>query len=87
MSEQPRVPNLQELDEQEAYRFLMELLSTMSHEEVHEANHPEDYMMEMPQSGEAIRGRETMRKFQEAYPGGAVHEVASSACQGPVVGR
>jgi hypothetical protein len=24
--------------------------------------------MEMPQSGESIRGRENMREFQEAYP-------------------
>jgi hypothetical protein len=28
-------------------------------------------IMEMPQSGEAIRGRENLRRFQEAYPGGA----------------
>jgi hypothetical protein len=28
----------------------------------------EDYVMEMPQSGERIRGREKMRQFQEAYP-------------------
>lgn len=27
----------------------------------------EDYVMEMPQSGECIRGREKMRQFQEAY--------------------
>jgi hypothetical protein len=71
MAEQPRVPNLQELDEQQAYRFLTELLSTKSREEVYEANHAEDYIMEMPQSGEAIRGRENMRRFQEAHPGGA----------------
>jgi hypothetical protein len=71
MAEGQRVPNLQELDEQEAYRFLTELFTTLSREEVYEANHPEDYVMEMPQSGEAIRGRENMRRFQEAYPGGA----------------
>jgi hypothetical protein len=35
---------------------------------VYEANHPEDYVMEMPQSGEAVMGRENMRKFQQAYP-------------------
>jgi hypothetical protein len=40
--------------------------STRSREEVYEANHPDDYIMEMPQSGEAIRGRENMRRFQEA---------------------
>jgi len=28
----------------------------------------EDYVMEMPQSGERIVGRERMRAFQEAYP-------------------
>ena len=71
MAEQQRLPNLQELDEQQAYRFLTELLSTKSRDEVYEANHPEDYIMEMPQSGEAIRGRENMRRFQEAYPGDA----------------
>jgi len=66
MAEQ-RVPNLQEMDEQEAHRFLTELFSSLSPEEVYEANH-EDYVMEMPQSGELVRGRENMRKFQEAYP-------------------
>ena len=30
--------------------------------------HPQDYVMEMPQSGERFRGRETMRAFQEAFP-------------------
>jgi hypothetical protein len=35
-----RVPNLEELGEQEAYRFLTELFSTLSPEEVYEANHP-----------------------------------------------
>ena len=28
----------------------------------------EDYVMEMPQSGERIVGRDRMRAFQEAYP-------------------
>lgn len=28
----------------------------------------EDYVMEMPQSGERIRGRDTMKAMQEAYP-------------------
>ena len=71
MAERQSVPNLEELDEKEAYRFLTELFATQSPEEVYEANHPEDYVMEMPQSGEAIRGRENLTKFQEAYPGGA----------------
>ena len=72
MAEQQRVPNLEELDEQGAYRFLTEVFfADLSPEAVYEANHPEDYVMEMPQSGEAVRGRENMRRFQEAYRGGA----------------
>jgi SnoaL-like domain len=69
MAEQ-RVPNLEEMDEQEAHSFLTELFSNLSAREEYELRH-EDYVMEMPQSGEAIRGRENMRRFQEAYPGGA----------------
>jgi hypothetical protein len=65
MDEQ-RVPNLEEMDEQEAYRFLTELLSNLDPEEEYNMRH-EDYMMEMPQSGERFRGREKMRAFQEAY--------------------
>jgi hypothetical protein len=38
-------------------------LSILSPEEVYKANHHEDYVMEMPQSGESVRGRENMRKF------------------------
>ena len=61
-----RVFNLEEMDEQEASRFLTELLSRLSPEEEYNARH-EDYVMEMPQSGERFRGRERMREFQEAY--------------------
>src|ERR687898_420647 len=62
-----RVPNLEEMDEQQAHRFLMELFSNLSAKEEYELRH-QDYVMEMPQSGECIRGREKMREFQEAYP-------------------
>ena len=71
MANQQRVPNLEELDEKEATRFLTDVFFSgpiPDPEVVYEANHPEDYIMEMPQSGEAVRGRENMRKFQEAYP-------------------
>jgi hypothetical protein len=61
------VPNLEEMDEQQAQRFLAELFSRLSPEEEYELRH-EDYVMEMPQSGERIRGRENMRAFQEAFP-------------------
>ncbi len=67
MAEQ-RVPNLQEMDEREAHRFLTDLYSRHIPEEEYNVRHPEDYVMEMPQSGERIRGREKMRAFQEAYP-------------------
>jgi hypothetical protein len=66
MAEQ-RVPNLEEMDEQEARRLLADLFSNLSAQEEYELRH-QDYVMEMPQSGESIRGRERMREFQEAYP-------------------
>src|ERR687894_2762151 len=39
----------------------------MSAEDEYRVRHP-DYVMEMPQSGERIRGREAMREMQEAFP-------------------
>ena len=67
--QQRRIPDLEELHEKEAYSFLTDVFfAELSPEAVYEANHPEDYAMEMPQSGERIRGRENMRAFQEAYP-------------------
>ena len=62
-----RAPNLEELDEQQARRFLTELVSDLSAEHEYAIRH-EDYVMQMPQSGEFIRGRQRMRGFQEAYP-------------------
>jgi hypothetical protein len=50
------VPNLEEMDEQQTSHFLTELLPKLSPEEEYEIRH-EDYVMEMPQSGERIRGR------------------------------
>ena len=60
-----QIPNLEEMDEREARHFLTELLSNLDPEEEYSVRH-EDYMMEMPQSGERIRGRERMREFQSA---------------------
>ena len=62
-----QLPNLEEMDERQAYRFLTELYTVLSAEKEYALRH-EDYLMEMPQSGERIRGREKMREFQEAYP-------------------
>jgi hypothetical protein len=39
----------------------------LSPEAEYELRHP-DYVMEMPHSGERIRGRENMRAMQEAFP-------------------
>ena len=60
-----QIPSLEEMNEQEAHRFLAELLSNLSPEEEYEVRH-QDYVMEMPQSGERFRGRENMRAFQRA---------------------
>ena len=62
-----RVPDLEGMGEQEARSFFAELFSSLSAEEEYELRH-QDYVMEIPQSGESIRGREKMREFQEAYP-------------------
>jgi hypothetical protein len=64
MAEQ-RVPDLEEMDEQEAQHFLADLFSRLSAEAEDRIRH-EDYTMEMPQSGERIRGRQKMREFQVA---------------------
>lgn len=58
---------LDEMDEKEAHRFLEELLLNLIPSEEYRVRH-EDYVLEMPQSGETIKGRENMRAFQEAYP-------------------
>ena len=60
-------PDLSAMNEQEATRFLAELASALSPEGEYRTRHPEDYVMEMPQSGERFRGRESVRAFQEAF--------------------
>jgi SnoaL-like domain len=58
---------LDEMDEREAHQFLTGLLTNLDPAEEYDARHPEDYALEMPQSGERIRGRDKMRRFQESY--------------------
>lgn len=41
----------------------------LSSEREHELRRP-DFVMEMPQSGERIRGRDAMRELQRRFPGG-----------------
>ena len=62
-----QIPNLQEMDEREARRFLAGLLANLDPEEEYSVRHPADFSMELPQSGERFRGRENVRSFQEAY--------------------
>jgi hypothetical protein len=62
-----RVPNLEAMDEEEATRLLTQLASALSPEGEYQIRHPEDYVMEMPQSGERLRGRENVKAFQAAF--------------------
>jgi hypothetical protein len=55
MAEQ--VPNLEEMDQQEAYNFLDELFSRLNAEAEYQMPH-EDYTMGWPQSGERLLGRQ-----------------------------
>ena len=61
------MPDLEQMDEHQVLHFLAELFSDLSTEAEYNVRH-EDYVMEMPQSGEHIRGREKMRQLQEDYP-------------------
>ena len=64
--EGPGVPYLEGMDEQQAQQFLTDMFTTLSAEAEYEIRH-EDYVMEMPQSGERIRGPENMREFQRSF--------------------
>jgi ketosteroid isomerase-like protein len=55
------------MEEADVRQLFSRLFEHMSAEEEYEVRHP-DYIMEMPQSGERIRGRENMRSMQEQYP-------------------
>jgi hypothetical protein len=50
-----RVPDLGEMDEQQAQHFLVEMFTYLSADAEYEMRH-EDYVMDMPQSGERLRG-------------------------------
>jgi hypothetical protein len=67
MDEQ-RAPDLEQMDEQAAHEFLTELYSLLSVEEEDRIRHDE-YTMEWPQSAERLRGRDTMKAFQESNAG------------------
>jgi hypothetical protein len=56
------------VNEQEVRELFFERLQHLSPQAEYELRHP-DYAMEMPQSGERIRGRDNMRAFQVNRPG------------------
>jgi hypothetical protein len=68
MDERQREPDLEQMDEQAAHDFLDELYSLLSAEAEDRIRH-EEYTMEWPQSGERLRGRDTMKAFQESNEG------------------
>jgi hypothetical protein len=60
------------MDDQPDYRAILESLFgdgklRLDADAEHELRH-DDYVMEMPQSGERVRGRDNMRAMQEAFP-------------------
>jgi hypothetical protein len=55
------------VNEQELRELFFERLEHLDAEAEYQLRHP-DYVMEMPQSGERICGRQAMRAFQQAYP-------------------
>ena len=61
MDDQRVAPDLEEMDERQARGFLEALMADLGAESGYEVRH-EDFAMEMPQSGERIRGRERMRE-------------------------
>jgi hypothetical protein len=54
------------MDERQVHRFLTDLCTDLSPENEYDLRH-EDHVMEMPQSGERIRGRDKMRELQEFH--------------------
>ena len=48
-----RVPNAEEMDELDAHRFFTDLYARHLPEEEYNVCHPEDYVMEMPETGGA----------------------------------
>jgi len=59
------------------------LFEHMSPEEEHELRHP-DFVMEVPQSGERIRGRENMRSMPEQFPAPPSNELRRIVGSGDV---
>jgi hypothetical protein len=61
-----QLPNLEGMDAQQGRSLFEKLAADLSPEEEYAIRH-EDYVMEMPQSGERFVSRENVRAFQEAF--------------------
>ena len=55
------------MDDQEIRETLIEMLTNLDPDGEYELRH-EDFVADMPQSGERIRGRDNMRAMQQAFP-------------------
>jgi SnoaL-like domain len=55
------------MNEEEVWELFSERLGDLSADEEYELRDP-DYVMEMPKSGERIRGRDKLRAMQDAFP-------------------
>ena len=55
------------MDEQRVRETLTGMLTTLDPDAEYELRH-EDFVADMPQSGERIRGRENLRAMQRAFP-------------------
>src|SRR3954466_16415308 len=55
------------LDDQHIRETLIEMVTNLDADAEYELRH-EDFVADMPQSGERIRGRDNMRAMQQAFP-------------------
>ena len=55
------------MDDQQIREALMAMVTDLDPDAEYELRH-EDFVADMPQSGERIRGRENMRAMQQAFP-------------------
>jgi SnoaL-like domain len=60
------------MDDQEIRETLTRMMTDLDPEAEYEMRHEEDFVADMPQSGERVRGRDNMREFQRNYPPGTL---------------
>src|SRR5918994_2428107 len=60
------------MDDQEIRETLTRVMTSLDPEAEYKMRHDEDFVADMPQSGERVRGRDNMREFQRNYPPGTL---------------